>query len=188
MPDTITSVNEGLWRFGGMYGSAWRDGRQLSEAVELSATVEINRLDVPLVGTTKQGYKTGRESREGTLNIQKIDTAWELEIFEFLTQNLDDRRRKRDLGEPALRPFSLYVEFDDPDALGYEAWHLQGCLLWRMMLGFSITDDITQREYPLTWEKETPISTFRRLPGQTDPNTGLPAVEYPHRGTIPHAA
>lgn len=185
---TISSVNEGLWRFGGMYGSAWRNGRQLAEVVELTATVEINRLEVPLVGSTKQGYKPGREAREGTLRIQKIDGSWESELYQFLTQGLAERRANRDAGRPSLRPFSLYVEFDDPDALGYEAWQLEGCLLWRMQLGFSITDDIVEREFPLTWEKETPISLFKRVPGQVDPNTGLPAIQYPYRGTIPHAA
>lgn len=194
MPDldqaqsTISSVNEGLWRFGGMYGSAWRDGRQLAEAVEVTATVEINRLEVPLVGTTKQGYKSGREAREGTLRVQRIDSSWELEIFRFLSQGLEQRRRNRDAHRPNLRPFSLYLEFDDPDALGYEAWQLEGCLLWRMQLGFAITDDIVEREFPLTWEKETPISAFKRVPGQIDPNTGLPKITYPYRGTIPPPA
>ena len=171
------SVNEGLWRFGGMYGGAYRDGKLLAEAVEVSGSVQINRLEVPLVGATKTGYKPGRETREGTIRIQKIDSRWELEIFEFLTQSLAKRRQNRDAGIPNLRPFQLQLEFDDPDALGYEAWQLEGCLLWAMPIGYSVTDDIVEREFPLTWERETPLSAFERT-GQVSTD-GVPSVAYP---------
>jgi len=164
-PTQISSVNEGLFRFGGMYGAAYRDMKLLADVVEVSGAVEIARIDVPLVGKTKQGYKTGRESREGTLRIQKIDSKWELEIFQFLSQGLDERRAARDSGQPTLRPFTLLVEFDDPDALGVEKWQLDGCLLWRMPMGFSITDDIVDREFPLTWETEKPLKAFRTVEG-----------------------
>lgn len=171
------SVNEGLWRTGGMYGAAYRDGKLLAEAVEVSGTVQINRLEVPLVGQTKTGYKSGRESREGTIRIQKIDTSWELEIYNFLSQSLQKRRENRDAGVPNLRPFQLQLEFDDPDGLGYEAWQLEGCLMWAMPVGFSITDDIVEREFPLTWERETPLSAFYRT-GQVS-SEGVPSVAYP---------
>jgi len=174
-----TSVNEGLWRFGGMYGAAYRNGKLLSEAVEVSGTVQINRLEVPLVGQTKTGYKPGRESREGTIRIQKIDAAWELEIYKYLSVNLEERRQKRDEGKPNLRPFQLQLEYDDPDALGAEVWQLDGCLMWAMPLGFNITDDIVEREFPLTWERETPLSAFERT-GQVN-SEGIPSVTYPYR-------
>ena len=168
------STNQGLWRIGGMYGSAWRNGVQLADVVEVNVNVEINRIEVPLVGSTKQGYKPGRETREGTVSIQKIDTSWEMEVRQFLTQDLATRRANRGTGRQSLRPFQLQIELDDPDGLGYELWQLDGCLLWRMPLGFSITDDILNREYPLTWEAERPLAHFERT-GELAPN-GLPAV------------
>jgi hypothetical protein len=172
------TANEGLYRIGGMYGAAYRDGKLLSEAVEVTATVEIGRIEVPLVGQTRTGYKPGREARDGTINIQKIDGAWEQEVYNFLSQSLADRRANRGTAQGALRPFSLVLEWDDPDALGYEAWQLDGCLLWRLPLGFSITDDVVNREFPLTWEKERPLSLFKRS-GGTNSATGQPAVTYP---------
>jgi hypothetical protein len=172
------TVNEGLYRIGGMYGAAYRAGKLLAEVVEVTAAVEINRIEVPLTGSTKQGYKPGRETREGTIRIQKIDTSWELEIFQFLSQGLEERRAARGTAQGALRPFQLVLEYDDPDALGYEAWQLDGCLLWRMPLGFSIADDIVDREFPLTWEAERPLAAFRRT-GGINAATGQPAVEYP---------
>lgn len=155
-----SSFSEALRRMGGMYGSAWRDGAMLAEAVEVTGSIEINRIEVPLVGQTRQGYKPGRESREGSLRIQKIDTKWELEVFQFLNQSLKDRRDARGTSAATLREFELTLKLDDPDAYGYEAWQLNGCKIWRLPLGFSITDDIIDREYPLTWESETPLSTF----------------------------
>ena len=168
------SVSEALYRFGGMYGSAWRDGVLLSDAVEVTGAVDINRIEVPLVGLTKNGYKPGRETREGTLRVQKMDTAWELEIKQFLSTSLAERRSNRDAGIPTLRPFSLQLEFDDPDALGIEKWQIDGCLIWRMPLGFSITDDIVDREFPLTWEDETCLYGFKRVPGAG----GVPTAQY----------
>lgn len=168
------ATNQGLHRIGGMYGAAYRDGVLLAEAVEVTAAVEINRIEVPLVGTTMQGYKPGRESREGSIRIQKLDTAWELEVYSFLNQSLAERRARRNTGEPSLRPFQLQLEWDDPDALGYEKWQLESCLLWRMQLGFSITDDIRDLEFPFTWETETPLAYFKRTGALTP--AGNPAV------------
>src|SRR5688500_3249461 len=103
------SVNEGLWRIGGMHGSVWRDGKKRAEVVEINAAIEVNRIEVPLVGQTKQGYKPGRESREGSFRIQKIDTYWEQEIYKFLSTNLRERRRNRATATPTLKPFQLQI-------------------------------------------------------------------------------
>lgn len=156
----MASITDALRRMGGMYGSAWRDGFQIAEAVEVSGAVEVNRIEVPLVGTTKQGYKTGRETREGTLRIQKIDARWELEIYSFLSAGLAARRANRGTANATLRTFDLKLEIDDPDAYGYEAWQLENVQIWRMPIGFAITDDILEREFPITWENERPINAF----------------------------
>lgn len=173
-PPATPFVNEGLFRYGGMYGSAWRDGRLLAEVVEVTGAAEVNRIEVPLVGQTKQGYKPGRETREGTLRVQKIDTKWELEVYNFLAAGLAQRRRNRDAGIPNLRSFTLLLEYDDPDALGIEKWQLNGVLLWRLPLGFSITDDIVEREFPITWESEAPIYAFEAKATAT----GVPSAQY----------
>lgn len=153
----MAGVTDALRRFGGMYGEAYRDQELLSEAVEVTGAVEVNRIEVPLVGQTKQGYKPGRESREGTMRIQKIDSKWELELYRFLSTSLAQRRANR--GQ-SLRTFDLSLRIDDPEAYDYEEWQLENCQIWRMPLGFSITDDIIDRELPLTWENERPLHAF----------------------------
>lgn len=172
----------GLYRVGGMFGAAYRDGQILTDAVDVTVNVEINRIEVPLVGQTKQGYKPGRESRDGTIRVQKVDTTWELEVYQFLSQGLDERRANRGTAAGGLRPFQLQLEWNDPDALGYEKWQLNGCLLWRLPLGFQITDDIVDREYPLTWESEIPLSAYKRT-GKINASTQLPEVTYPYKIT-----
>lgn len=161
-----TSVSEGLYRMSGMYGSAWRDGALLSEVIQVTATVDVAQIDVPLAGQTKMGHKTGRETRAGTIQYQKIDTRWEMEVWSFLSQSLDQRRAARDAGTSSgLKAFRLLIELDDPDALGIEKWQLDGCQIYRLNMGFNIGDDITQQEIPMTWETETPIYAFQRAAG-----------------------
>lgn len=157
------NVAEALLRYGGMYGSVWRDNVMLAEAVDLTAAAEVNRIEVPIVGATRNGHKPGRETREGTLRIQKVDAKWEMEVYSFMSAGIEERRRLRD--DPAetrpSRTFNLHIKHDDPDALGLEEWVLEDCQLWRLPLGISITDDITEREFPLTWERERPLHAFR---------------------------
>lgn len=160
----MAGITDALRRMGGMYGSAWRDGSQLAEAVEVSGAVEVNRIEVPLVGQTKQGYKPGRESREGTLRVHKIDTRWQMEIHGFLSQSLADRRAARGTPAATLRTFDLKLEIDDPEAYGYEAWQVENVQIWRMPMGFSITDDILELEFPITWENERPLNAFKVEP------------------------
>lgn len=159
-PDS--AQQEALYRMSGSYGSAWRDGVLLTNVVQVTATVEIARIDVPIAGSLKTGHKTGREARDGTIRFQKVDTAWEMEVYLLLSQTLDDRRRARDRGNRQNRQFQLLIDVDDPDALGIEKWQLDGCQIFRMNLGFNIGDDLTEQEVPFTWESEKPIYAFRR--------------------------
>jgi len=171
------SVNEGLYRFGGMYGSAWRDSKMLAEVVTVDAPAEMNRITLPLVGSSREGHKRGREGREGTMTIQKVDAYWEMQVKRAMSANLQQRRRARDLGTGGsglVEPFDIHLVHDDPDALGREEWVLQGCQIWRLHLGINITDDIRQVDFPLTWEDEYPLSAFEAQPG-TD---GAPIAKW----------
>lgn len=162
-----TNVAESLLRFGGMYGSAWRADSNgvyamLAEVVDVTAAAEINRIQVPIVGSTRDGHKPGRETREGTIRIQKIDAKWENEVWQLMSSGLEERRRLRDdpTASQSRRTFDLHLKQDDPDALGMEEWVLYDCQLWRLPLGIAIGDDITEREFPLTWESEKMLHGF----------------------------
>jgi hypothetical protein len=172
--------NPGLYRFGGMYGAAYdAAGNLLSEIVEVSGTVTRNRIDQPLVGSTPSGYKPGRETREGTITLQKIDTKWEYMVWKQLSQSLEERRAARDAGISLSAPFTIILEYDDPDAIGIEKWKLEGCQAdWTMTLGFSISDDIVTRDYPLTWAREEPIYAFEAKRTTTPAGTVLTPSWY----------
>lgn len=179
-PGIITpdaSVNDALWRIGGMHGRVLDlSGNVLHETITLEATTQVDRINVPIVGTGRQGHKPGRETREGTMAIQKLDSAWEMSLYRWLSQSLDQRRRNRGRPEALMRPFSVIIEHDDPGALGYEQWQLDGCLVWALPMGMNVGDDLVQRELPLTWERETPLHAFERT-GAVDQD-GLPAIRY----------
>lgn len=160
----------GGWRFSGAYGSAWdASGNLISDLVSVAAPVSLGRTDVPLVGSLRIGHKQGRETREGTLRVQKIDTKWELQMYALLSQSLTQRRAARDGTGPAFNPeFGIVLKYDDPDALGVERWQLAGCRIWALTLGFDLNDELVEREYPLTWETETPLTAFKaQLSGST---------------------
>ena len=158
------AANEGNTRFSGMYGEAYRGNTLLTDVIEVSGTVEVGRTDVPIVGTTRNAYKPGRESREGTIRYHKMDSAWELQVFEFFSQSLADRRAARGTAEATLRPFDIMIRVDDPEA-GIEAVKLEGVLIWRMTIGFSITDELMERELPMTWENERFVEASTRQIG-----------------------
>lgn len=157
MPDTNAKFVESLRRFGGMFGSAFKDGVQMLDLVEVSGATDVNRIEMPMVGRTRLGYKRGRESNEGTLRVQKFDSTWEVFVHQFVSQTLEDRYENPGQSIPT---FDLKIQYHDPDTYGKEVWQLEGCQIWRLPLGFDVTEDIVQREYPLTWEEATPIETF----------------------------
>lgn len=155
-----SATNEGLYRFSGLYGLAYRLDPvlgyvPLGEVIEVSGAVDVARIDVPLVGKTRMGHKPGRETREGTLRVQKIDSKWEHEIWKFLSL-----RKSRGTQVP-MSPFSMELEYDDPDALDVEKIRLDGCLIWRLPIGFAIGDDLVEREFPFTWEDEDYLKAFK---------------------------
>jgi len=152
---------QALRRFGGMWFSAWRDGRMLTDVVQVTATTQRARIEIPLVGQQRVGYKPGRMTSEGSIAFQKIDTAWELEVYNALTTDVEALREARDQGDfAALSGFDLILKHDDPHAYGKETWKLQGCQIWQFDLGGSNADDFVQREIPLTFEKAVPLQTF----------------------------
>jgi hypothetical protein len=149
-------------RISGIFGAAYRNGRLLADVVELSTPAELGRITVPVVGTADETHKMGRITREGTLRVHKCDTGWELELYMLFSQSLEERRRRRDACDPYNPEFSIVYKLDDPEALGVERWQLDGCRLWRLPLGFNSGDEITEREYPVTWVTEKPITAFRK--------------------------
>jgi hypothetical protein len=167
--------NAGEYRISGIWGSAYdSQGNLLSEVVEVVTAVELGRIAVPLVGTMREGHKQGRETREGTMRVQKIDAKWELKVWKQLSQSVEMRREARDGLRPRFDPeFTIVVKLDDPEALGVERWQLDGCRIWRLPLGFNIGDELLEREYPITWENERPLTAFRQKQG-----AGEPSAEY----------
>jgi len=157
----MSGIQSALSRYGGMYGAAYVNGTLLADVVEVSGNIEVAKIQVPLVGTTTQGYKAGRESREGNIKIQKVDSYWETNLLTWLQARAASISTNAAGVTSVSRStytspsFDLVLRHDDPDAHSSEVWNLFGCQIWRVPIGFSITDDVIDREFPLTWERET---------------------------------
>ena len=160
-----------LRRYGGMWGSAWRDGKLLTDVVQVTGTVQRGRIEIPLVGQESVGYKPGRRSQEGSIAFQKVDTGWELDVFNALTLDIDALRAARDAGSfgELDGKFNLLLKQDDPHAFGKEVWQLTGCQIWQLDIGINVTDEFIQREIPLTFDKAEPLKTFRVVDGLVVP-------------------
>lgn len=170
-------ANTGKNVISGIYGSAYRDGQQLLEVIEFQAPVEIGRIAVPQVGTAKEGRKRGRETREGNMIVHKYDSKWDLFVFQSVLSTSEAARRSaRDDPSVSLPSdsFSLVLSLNDPEAVGVERWQLNEVRLWRLPLGINIGDELTQREYPITWEDEFPLTAFLK----TTNSSGRPAANY----------
>lgn len=164
------SFANALRRFGGMWGSAWENGQMLTDVVRLTATVQRGRIEIPLVGQETVGYKPGRRTQEGSLAFQKVDTGWELRVYNAITMDIDALRAARDAGDfSQLGTFDLLLKHDDPHSFGKEVWSVTGCMLWQFDLGIDTTEDFVQREIPLTFEKAEPVKTFKVEHGQVVP-------------------
>lgn len=165
------SFANALRRMGGMWGSAWRDGRMLTDVVQVTGTTARGRIEVPLVGQQRVGYKPGRLSSEGSIAFQKVDTGFELDVYEAITMDVEDLRRRRDAGDFGTLDgtFDLLLKQDDPHAFGKEVWQLKGCQIWQFDVGINIADDFIQREIPLTYDEAVPLRTFRVVDGLVVP-------------------
>jgi hypothetical protein len=180
----VGSAIDALRRWGGMYGSAYRDNFLLQEAIEVSGNVAIARIEVPLVGATRMGYKAGRETREGTMRIQAIDSTWALQVFQFTGQSLQDRINARGTAGASLPSFDLVIAINDPTAYDFEEWQFKGVQVWQMPVGFAITDDIVQREIPITWEEEIPTHVFV-IDRSSGTPVSIPVVNGDISGLVP---
>lgn len=160
-----------LRRYGGMWGSAWRDGRLLTDVVQVTATTQRARIEIPLVGQQRVGWKPGRMSSEGSIAFQKISTDWELDAYNAMSLDVEALRAARDQGNFGTLDgtFDLLLKQDDPHAFGKEVWQVVGCQIWQMDIGINNTDDFIQREIPLTFDEAKPVRTFRVVDGLVVP-------------------
>lgn len=154
-----------------MWGSCWRDGRLLTDVVQVTGTTQRGRIEIPLVGQQSVGHKPGRQSSEGSIVFQKVDTGFELDVYNAMTLDVEELRKRRDAGEFGTLDgtFDLLLKHDDPHAFGKEVWRVVGCQVWQLDIGINVTDDFIQRELPMTYVKAEPVKSFRVTDGQVVP-------------------
>jgi hypothetical protein len=153
-------------------------GIKLMEVESIEATQERTFVDVNLPGTGDIGSKRSSTTKNGTMTVQHLTTEWQqyVQTTQF-SGTLQQRRRARDLGLRLDSKLVLQIWNDDDAALAAEGWQVSGVDIGRVTVGFS-QDDLLTRELPFRFDELTPIRGFQRIGAQTDPVTGLPAIEY----------
>lgn len=96
----------------GSHGKCMIDGQTFAEVFEWEATVKLERKEINLPGGQK-GSKIVATSGEGTLKRYKINSNW-VKKFSKLTNTKEVY-------------FDLYLEVNDPDAVGAEAITIKSC-------------------------------------------------------------
>lgn len=153
-------------------------GIKLMEVESIEAVQERTFVDINLPGTGETSSKRAGVTRNGTMTVQHMTTEWDEYVMATqFSERLSERRRARDLGQRLDGKLVLQIWNDDDAALAAEGWQVEGVDIGRVGVGFSQDDSLT-REKPFRFDRLRTIRGFQRLGAQTDPVTGLPAIEY----------
>ena len=153
-------------------------GIKLMEVESIEAVQGRTFVDVNLPATGETGSKRAGVTRNGTMTVQHMTTEWDEYVMATqFPERLSERRRARDLGQRLDGKLVLQIWNDDDAALAAEGWQVEGVDIGRVGVGFS-QDDMLTREKPFRFDRLRTIRGFQRLGAQTDPVTGLPAIEY----------
>lgn len=136
----------------GHWGEVYVNAQLVGEVTAIDYTIEIERIDVPQVGTRWNTFHEGNITGEGTLTIYKAYSDFEGAFLPYTSLDATELRRRRDAGQPLRPSVSIKVAIDDPHGEpGREFETLVGVQFWRYTGGFNITE-IINREWPFSFE------------------------------------
>lgn len=133
----------------GRSGRVLRDGVWLATVTEISATVNIDRMEVRRAGDFWVQYKAGEFTGEGSLSFDKVNSQFEREIINYI--NGTDSSGNP-LPNRALPVFNLMINLEDRgipniafnedgEAIsGHESIILSCVNFWSLPVGYTMTD------------------------------------------------
>lgn len=133
------------------------NGRQeeLFYAKSLEATIEKNKVDVPVLGRTNTPKRAAGWSGSGTLTIYYVTSLFRSLMLEYI-------RTGRDFY------FDLYVVNDDPQSsAGRQAVTLKNCNLDSVVIAKfdASSDDMLEEELPFTFSDVILHEEFKAITG-----------------------
>lgn len=125
----------------GNFGRVFKDGIEYSEVSECTVDVEIDMKEIPTVGSTWIGYKSGLKKGSGTIKGWKVTS-------EMIEQGFDK--------------FELLTELDDPDAYGAERIRVKNCRFTKINLVNFKAGDVIEEESPFVFTGYELVDPIKR--------------------------
>ena len=150
-------------RIHGRWGEVRLNGIAIAEAVGVEFTVEVDQVDVPIVGGNWITFVEGQTRGTGTLRVAKAYSSLESMFMDFVAKTADELRALRDAGSEPRPHHTINVTLDDPLSYGVESLQLDGVKFWSMQGGYSLTD-LVNRDWSFTFRGITPLKTITSSP------------------------
>jgi hypothetical protein len=140
----------------GHWGALVVNNTIVGEAIAVTYTITIERLDVPQVGTRWTSFHEGLVSGEGELRIHKVYSDFEGSFLPYVMFDANMLRALRNSGTPVRNPIDIQVWLDDPHGepstgQAGDVEILHNCLFWTYTGGWDATA-LTERTWPFSFE------------------------------------
>lgn len=128
----------------------------IAEAIAITYTVTIERLDVAQVGTRWTSFHEGMVSGEGELRIHKVFSDFEGAFLPYVMLDPNSLRALRNAGTDVRPAVDIQCWLDDPHSelstggVG-DVEILHNCLFWTYTGGWDATA-LTERTWPFSFE------------------------------------
>lgn len=150
-------------RIHGRWGEVRLNTVVVAEAVGIEFNVEIDQVDVPIVGGEWISFVEGQVRGSGTLRTVKAYSSFESMFLDYVAKSATELRAMRDAGQNPRPHHTITVTLDDPLAYGVEQIQLDGVKFWSMQGGFSLTD-LVNRDWGFTFRGIRPLGTVAGSP------------------------
>lgn len=128
---------------------------ELFYAKSIEATIEKNKVDVPILGRTSTPQRSSGWSGSGTLTIYYVTSMFRQLMIEYV-------KTGRDFW------FELQITNEDPaSSTGKQTTVLRGCNLDSVVIAQfdATTDDMLEEELPFTFDDADLLDQFNRITG-----------------------
>ena len=134
----------------GHWGELFVNAVLIAEVTAIEYTVEIERVDVPQVGTTWTYFHEGLISGNGELRIHKTHSDFESSFLPYVTMSPSQLRAARNAGTPIRPETTIKIALDDPRGVGREYETLTGVKFWQYTGGFD-SSSLVGRTWPFSF-------------------------------------
>lgn len=138
----------------GRWGRVFRNGNWLANVTEISANVEIDRMEVRRSGTRWVDYKEGEITGSGSLTMDYVNSDFTVEQINYINGVVSTQGYRLPVSEISMNledaniPGIVYDSYGNAIE-GHESIILKGVKFWDLPLGFG--SEMVGREFSFTF-------------------------------------